>query len=174
MDRRPEYNKELIGDNLRRCRQARNLSVEQVREYLGLGSTQSIYKWEEGRSFPQADNLFALMEWYGMELKDLLYGQRQPCGPEFGKACCSGSGALQDVGLCQAAIEHVAYSRSGVLPEMKICQAAMGNVRCSGGGAVEHRQICELILEQHYGEREKLQGVKRWVLYVGKINGMAA
>ena len=120
MDRRPEYNKELIGDNLRRCRQERSLSVEQVREYLGLGSTQSIYKWEEGRSLPQADNLFALMELYGMELKDLLYGQRQFCEPALGKAC-------------------------------------------------------ELTLEQQfYGEQEKVQGMKRWVLYIGKVSGLAA
>lgn len=47
MKYRPEYNNKLIGKNLRRCRQAKSLSVEQVREYLRLGSLQAIYKWEE-------------------------------------------------------------------------------------------------------------------------------
>ena len=44
---RPEYDKKLIGRNLRRCRQAKNLSVEQVREYLCIGSIQAIYKRSE-------------------------------------------------------------------------------------------------------------------------------
>lgn len=149
MDRRPEYNKELIGDNLRRCRQERNLSVEQVREYLGLGSIQSIYKWEEGRSFPQADNLFALMELYGMELKDLLYGHRQFGGAALGEAVCSGAA---DAGFCEAALEEAPYS-----------------------GAEAHGQTCELTLEQQlYGEQENMQGVKRWVLYIGKISRLVA
>lgn len=72
MKHRPEYNNKLIGKNLRRCRQAKNLSVEQVREYLRLGSLQAIYKWEEGRGYPQADTMFALMELYGIGLPDLL------------------------------------------------------------------------------------------------------
>lgn len=76
MKKRPEYNKKLIGENLRRCRQARHFSVEQVREYLRLGSVQAIYKWEEGAGYPQTDTMFALMELYGIELKDLLYGER--------------------------------------------------------------------------------------------------
>lgn len=134
MDRRPEYSKELIGENLRKCRQQLNFSVEQVREYLGLGSTQSIYKWEEGRSFPQADNLFALMELYGMELKDLLCGQRQ---------------------FCEASLREVL---SGV-----------------AGAALSEMQPPELILEQQlYGEKEHVQGVKRWVLYLGKVSRAAA
>ncbi len=41
---RPEYDKKLIGRNLRRCRQAKNLTVDQVREYLSLGSVQAVYK----------------------------------------------------------------------------------------------------------------------------------
>ena len=127
MDRRPEYDKELIGDNLRRRRQARNLSVEQVREYLGLGSTQSIYKWEEGRSFPQADNLFALMEWYGMELKDLLYGQRQFCMPAIGHMPCSGA----DMGVCGAMAEHMPCGGrvSGFGAQWRNIRPAAGQVR---------------------------------------------
>ncbi|WWR19020.1 helix-turn-helix transcriptional regulator [Lachnospiraceae bacterium JLR.KK009] len=166
MDRRPEYDKELIGDNLRRRRQARNLSVEQVREYLGLGSTQSIYKWEEGRSFPQADNLFALMEWYGMELKDLLYGQRQFCMPAIGHMPCSGA----DMGVCGAMAEHMPCGGRGI----RFWSPMAEHTPCSRAGAA-YMQSCELILEQQcYGEKENMQGIKRWVLYAGKVNGRAA
>jgi len=74
---RPEYDKELIGKNLRRCRQAKNLSVEQVKEYLCIGSIQAIYKWEEGKSYPQTDTMFALMELYEIGLQDLLYKEQE-------------------------------------------------------------------------------------------------
>lgn len=85
MKYRPEYDKELIGKNLRRCRQAKNLSVEQVKEYLCLGSIQAIYKWEEGKSYPQTDTMFALMELYEIGLQELLYQEREevPMGAEM-------------------------------------------------------------------------------------------
>ena len=50
----------------------KHLSVEEVKEYLRIGSIQAIYKWEEGKSYPQTDTMFALMELYEIELKDLL------------------------------------------------------------------------------------------------------
>ena len=77
MKYRPEYDKKLIGKNLRRCRQAKNLTVEQVKEYLCIGSIQAIYKWEEGKSYPQTDTMFALMELYEIGLKDLLYKEKE-------------------------------------------------------------------------------------------------
>ncbi len=72
MKYRPEYNRKLIGRNLRRCREAKHLSVEEVRRYLRIGSQQAVYKWEEGRSYPQADTMLALMELYGAGLEDIL------------------------------------------------------------------------------------------------------
>ena len=77
MKYRPEYDKELIGKNLRRCRQAKGFSVEQVREYLRIGSIQAIYKWEEGKSYPQTDTMFALMELYEIGIQDLLYKEKE-------------------------------------------------------------------------------------------------
>ena len=77
MKYRPEYDKELIGKNLRRCRQEKGFSVEQVREYLRIGSIQAIYKWEEGKSYPQTDTMFALMELYEIGIQDLLYKEKE-------------------------------------------------------------------------------------------------
>ena len=45
---RLEYDKKVIGENLRELRVAKNISIEEVREYLQIGSQQAIYKWEEG------------------------------------------------------------------------------------------------------------------------------
>ena len=65
---RLEYDKKIIGENLRRCRIAKHFTIEEVREYLQIGSQQAIYKWEEGRCYPQADNLLALMQCYEVGL----------------------------------------------------------------------------------------------------------
>ena len=69
---RPEYDMKVVGQNLRRLRVAKNLSVDDVREYLCLGSVQAIYKYEKGKSYPQADTMFALMELYGANLYDII------------------------------------------------------------------------------------------------------
>ena len=72
MTYRPEYNMKIVGKNLKRLRVAKNLSVDEVREYLGLGSVQAIYKYEEGKSYPPADTMLALMELYEANLYDMI------------------------------------------------------------------------------------------------------
>ncbi len=71
MKYRPEYDLKIIGENLRRLREEKSLSVDEVREYLRLGSVQAVYKYEKGKSYPQADTMFALMELYGANLSDI-------------------------------------------------------------------------------------------------------
>jgi hypothetical protein len=44
MTYRPEYDLKVIGQNLKRLRSAKHLSVDYVREYLRLGSVQAVYK----------------------------------------------------------------------------------------------------------------------------------
>lgn len=62
----------LIGENLKQCRKAKNLTVEQVREYMRLGTPQAVYKWEAGKSCPPGDSLLALMELYHAEVSDII------------------------------------------------------------------------------------------------------
>lgn len=71
---RPEYDAKLIGRNLRRLRLAKDLSVDEVRRYLGVGSVQAVYKYEAGKSYPPADAMFALMQLYEADLYDILCG----------------------------------------------------------------------------------------------------
>lgn len=71
MKYRPEYDLKVIGENLRRLRIEKSLSVDEVREYLRLGSVQAVYKYEKGKSYPQADTMFALMELYEANLSDI-------------------------------------------------------------------------------------------------------
>jgi len=62
----------VIGNNLKRLREAKSLSVKDVQEYLGLGSVQAIYKYESGKGYPQVDTMFTLMELYGADLYDIV------------------------------------------------------------------------------------------------------
>lgn len=72
MKYRPEYDLKVIGKNLKRLREAKKLSVEEVRQYLRLGTTQAVYKYESGNGYPQADTLLALMELYEADLHDIV------------------------------------------------------------------------------------------------------
>lgn len=73
------YDAALIGRNLRKLRERKRLSVEYVREYLGLGSVQAIYKYETGRNYPQADLLLALLELYQADYMDLICEDPEHC-----------------------------------------------------------------------------------------------
>ena len=77
MKYRREYDKRVIGENLRFFREQKNMSVEQVRRYLRIGSQQAIYKWEEGVCYPQTDTLLALMELYDVEWRDIIYSRKE-------------------------------------------------------------------------------------------------
>ena len=76
MRQRPEYDMKLIGSNLKRLRESKKLSVEEVRKYLCLGSVQAVYKYERGISYPPADTLLALMELYEADLEDIIGDHR--------------------------------------------------------------------------------------------------
>ena len=78
--RRPEYDMKIIGRNLKRLRENKNLSVDEVRKYLQLGSVQAIYKYENGTNYPQADTMFALMQLYDADLCDLVCEEILPRG----------------------------------------------------------------------------------------------
>ena len=48
------------GDNIRRLRLERGLSVRDLQEYFGFEQPQAIYKWQKGACLPTVDNLYAL------------------------------------------------------------------------------------------------------------------
>lgn len=70
--KRPLYDLEASGRRMKEIRVARGLSTKEVRDYMGFSSVQSIYKWEAGQCFPQADNLLALAKLYQVSPFDLL------------------------------------------------------------------------------------------------------
>lgn len=72
MIKRPEYDLLKTGEQIRKLRKERNITVDQIRRYLHFGSAQAIYKWENGRCFPQADNLMALARLFNVNPADIM------------------------------------------------------------------------------------------------------
>lgn len=48
------------GDNIRRLRVARGLSVKDLQRYFGFEEPRAVYKWQNGECLPTVDNLYAL------------------------------------------------------------------------------------------------------------------
>lgn len=71
---RPEYDQHVLGHNLKRLRMRKGLSVKEVAEYMREGHVQTIYKWERGGSYPQADKILALMELYEATVEEVVEG----------------------------------------------------------------------------------------------------
>ena len=69
---RPRFDIVASGARMKEIRKQRNISVKQVMEYMGFESTQSVYKWEAGKCYPQADNLVALAILYNVSPMELL------------------------------------------------------------------------------------------------------
>ena len=77
MIKRPEYNMLETGEQIWKLRKERNISVEQIRRYLQFESTQAIYKWENGKCFPQVDNLMALARLFDVSPEDIMVEDRK-------------------------------------------------------------------------------------------------
>ena len=60
------------GDNIRRLRLERGLSVREVQKFFGFEQPQAIYKWQKGACLPTVDNLYALGSLFGVPMDQIL------------------------------------------------------------------------------------------------------
>lgn len=68
-------NIEKIGQFLKALRKERNLTQDQLAEYLNFDRTV-ISKWECGRKLPAVENFDALAKFYNVSINELVYGER--------------------------------------------------------------------------------------------------
>ena len=68
----PVIDLSATGKNLARLRKENGLSVSALQSYLGLASSQSLYKWFRGENLPTVDNLYALSRLFGVAINDIL------------------------------------------------------------------------------------------------------
>lgn len=60
------------GDNIRRLRMARGLTVRDLQSYFGFAEPRAIYKWQKGETLPTVDNLYALGALLEVSLEQIL------------------------------------------------------------------------------------------------------
>ena len=60
------------GKNIIRLRIERGMSVRDLQAYFGFEEPQAIYKWQQGKSLPSVDNLYALGALFEVPMEDIL------------------------------------------------------------------------------------------------------
>lgn len=66
------------GENIRRLRQTKGLSVRELQQFFGFEEPQAIYKWQRGKSLPTVDNLYALSVLLDVPMNDILVEANHP------------------------------------------------------------------------------------------------
>lgn len=69
-------NQQKIGQFLKELRSEKFLTQEQLAEVLGV-SNRSISRWENGITMPDFDLLIQMAEFYGVEIGEILDGERK-------------------------------------------------------------------------------------------------
>ena len=65
-----------IGSFLKELRKEKGITQEQLAEILGV-SGRTISRWETGSNMPDLDVLIEIADYYGVELRELLDGERR-------------------------------------------------------------------------------------------------
>lgn len=81
------------GKNIIRLRTERGLSVRDLQAYFGFEEPQAIYKWQQGKSLPNVDNLYALGALLDVTMDEILVSARPKrkgiACEQRAEACCS-------------------------------------------------------------------------------------
>ena len=80
------------GNNIRRLRVERGLSVKDLQRFFGFEEPRAVYKWQKGESLPTVDNLYALGILLDTPMESILV-RRKAHNPAYKeqqeKSCCS-------------------------------------------------------------------------------------
>lgn len=71
----PVIDLKKTGENIKRLREARCISVVDLQYFLGLASPQAIYYWQRGINLPTVDHLYALSRLFKVSMNDILVSQ---------------------------------------------------------------------------------------------------
>jgi len=73
----PIIDKIATGKRIKRIMNCQNISVKELKEYLGLSCVQSIYHWLDGTCLPTLDNLYAMSQLFGIGIDAMICGNRK-------------------------------------------------------------------------------------------------
>ena len=80
------------GENIRRMRLERGLTVRDLQSYFGFEEPRAIYKWQKGESLPTVDNLYALGKLFEVPMDQILISatvKLHTFGEQQAEPCCS-------------------------------------------------------------------------------------
>lgn len=122
------------GKNIIRLRTERGLSVRDLQAYFGFEEPQAIYKWQQGKSLPTVDNLYALGVLLEVPMDEILVSAR----PKLNMIVCE----QQAGACCSPRFRDKALQRSGIRQKSKIAQTFFAGLpyvlSCESGNA----QLC--------------------------------
>ena len=68
----PVIDMRATGTHIKELMTARELSVQDVQDAMGLASPQAVYRWLRGSNMPSVDNLFALSRYLNVQMDDVI------------------------------------------------------------------------------------------------------
>lgn len=79
------------GNNIRRLRIERGLTVRDIQSYFGFEEPRAVYKWQNGESLPTVDNLYALGNLLDVPMDGILIpvGKNDNFSEQQDEPCCS-------------------------------------------------------------------------------------
>ena len=78
----PTINLRETGINLHRIMDKRGITRKDIKEFLNLGSIQTVYNWCNGLNMPTVDNLYALSQLLQVSIDESICGNRKAIMPE--------------------------------------------------------------------------------------------
>lgn len=82
----PIIDKKATGNRIKRIMDCKNISVKELKDYLGLSCVQSIYHWLDGTCLPTLDNLYAMSQLFGTSIDAMVCGNRRTAMPQMSDA----------------------------------------------------------------------------------------
>lgn len=67
--------KKEIGRRIKKLRQNKHLSMEELAKIINVSGKGTINNWEKGLSSPKTDNLYKLSQYFNVDENELLYGK---------------------------------------------------------------------------------------------------
>ena len=80
------------GNNIKRLRVERGLTVRDLQDYFGFEEPRAIYKWQNGQCLPTVDNLYALGHLLRIPVDEILIPtsiKLHTLVEQQASACCS-------------------------------------------------------------------------------------
>lgn len=68
----PIIDMDATGENIKRIRKSKGISVKELQDAFGFNNPQAIYKWQNGKSVPTVDNLVVLASVLGTTVNDII------------------------------------------------------------------------------------------------------